>query len=76
MIPQGYTHMMYVEFDDGEVLYYKPHTVSLLELNDVRNMQRVTLPKDAIELRNSNKDCPNLYWGLPWNDENQTDLRC
>jgi hypothetical protein len=63
MIPKNYCHMMYVEFDCGETLYYKPHTFSLLELNDVRNMMRVTLPKDAIELRNANVDCPNLYYG-------------
>lgn len=75
MLPQGYTSMMYVEFDDGEVMYYKPHTVSLLSLGVVKNMRRVQLPKDAIELRNSNVDCPNIYWGLPWNDENQGDLR-
>jgi hypothetical protein len=55
--------MMYCEFDDGEVLYYKPHTFSLLEFLDVKNLYRVELPKNAIELRNSNKDCPNMYWG-------------
>jgi hypothetical protein len=76
MIPANYCHMMYVEFDDGETLYYKPHTVSLLELNDVRNMMRVTLPKDAIELRNSNKDCPNIYWGYPCGNEPEGDLVC
>lgn len=66
MIPKDYISMMYCEFDDGEVLYYKPHTVSILELLDVRQLYRVELPKDAIELRNSNKDCPNMYWGYGW----------
>jgi hypothetical protein len=66
MIPKDYISMMYCEFDDGEVLYYKPHTVSLLEFLDVRQLYRVELPKDAIELRNSNKDCPNMYWGYGW----------
>jgi hypothetical protein len=63
MIPKDYISMMYCEFDDGEVLYYKPHTFSLLEFLDVKNLYRVELPKNAIELRNSNKDCPNMYWG-------------
>jgi hypothetical protein len=63
MIPKDHVSMMYCEFDDGEVLYYKPHTVSILEMLDIKNLYRVVLPKDAIELRNSNKDCPNMYWG-------------
>lgn len=63
MIPNGYVSMMYCEFDDGQTMYYKPHTVSLLEILDVKNLYRVQLPKDAIELRNSNVDAPNMYWG-------------
>ena len=63
MLPKGYVHMMYVKFDDGETMYYKPHTVSLIDICTVKDMCRVSLPKDAIELRGSNVDAPNIYWG-------------
>ena len=65
MIPKDYVSMMYVKFDDGETMYYKPHTFSMLDICSVKDMHRVSLPKDAVELRNSNKDCPNIYWGYP-----------
>ena len=74
MMPEGYISMMYCEFDDGEVLYYKPHTVSLIDICAVKNFHRVNLPKDAIELRNSNKDCPNIYWGYPCGNEPEGSL--
>lgn len=63
MIPKNYCHMMYCKFDDGEVMYYKPHSFSLLDMLSVNTLMRVSLPKDAIELRGSNVDCPNMYWG-------------
>jgi hypothetical protein len=59
---ENYVHMMYVRFDDDEVLYFKPHTFSLLDLNTVVDYYRVDLPKDAIELRGSNVGAPNMYW--------------
>ena len=66
MLPKDYIHMMYVKFDCGETMYFKPHTFSMLDIcNSVTDMYRVSLPKDAIELKNSNKDCPNIYWGFP-----------
>ena len=74
MLPKDYIHMMYVKFDDGETMYYKPHTFSMLDICSVKDMCRVTLPKDAIELRNSNKDCPNIYWGYPCGNEPEGDL--
>ena len=74
MRPEGYVHMMYCEFDDGEVMYYKPHTFSLIDICEVKNLHRVDLPKDAIELRNTNVDCPNIYWGYPCGSEPEGDL--
>ena len=62
MIPEGYCHMMYVKFVDGEVLYFKPHTFRILDMLTVDHMFRTTLPKDAIELRGANVDAPNMYW--------------
>ena len=60
--PENYVHMMYVRFDDGEVLYFKPHTFSLLDLNTVVDYYRVALPKGGMELRESNVGGPNTYW--------------
>lgn len=62
MLPKDYIHMMYCEFDDGEVMYYKPHSFSLLDILSVKNLCRVSLPKDAIELKGANVDAPNMYW--------------
>ena len=36
-----------------------PYTIGEYLSDDIR----VSLPKDAIELRGSNVDCPNMYWG-------------
>jgi hypothetical protein len=60
---ENYTHMMYVKFDDGETLYFKPHTFSVLDSSTVVDYYRVDVPKDGIELRGSNVDAPNVYWG-------------
>ena len=58
MMPKNYTPVMYVEFDCGETLYYEPHSFMLLteQFSKVKNWERISLPVDAIELRNSNKE--------------------
>lgn len=74
MMPEGYIHMMYVKFVNGETMYFKPHTFSMLDMSSVDHMFRTSLPKDAPELKGSNKDCPNIYWGYPWDSEPEGDL--
>lgn len=56
MNPKGYIPVMYVEFDCGETLYYEPHSFMLLteQFTKVKNWERIMLPENAIELRNSN----------------------
>ena len=54
-MPENYTRVMYCKFDDGEVLYFKPFSFSLLHdqlINRVLDYYSVYLPEDAIELRN------------------------
>jgi len=53
MFPENYIPMMYLEFDDGDVLYYEPFSFCLLseQFRQVKQWERIMLPKDAIELR-------------------------
>lgn len=51
MIPANYVRFMYIKFNDGETVYVKPHTWSVLDLNNVVDYYSVYLPEDAIELR-------------------------
>jgi hypothetical protein len=56
MNPKNYVPVMYIEFDCGETLYYQPHSFMLLteQFTKVKNWERIMLPENAIELRNSN----------------------
>ena len=54
-MPENYTRVMYIKFDDGEIMYHKPFEFSLLHdqlINRVLDYYSVYLPEDAIELRN------------------------
>ena len=52
MLPDNYVRVMYVKFDDGEVMYHRPHHFRILDLLSVVDYYSVYLPNDAFELRN------------------------
>ena len=53
-MPANYTRVMYIKFDDGEIMYHKPFEFSLLheQWTNVWDYYSIYLPEDAIELRN------------------------
>lgn len=53
-MPENYTRVMYVKFDDGETMYFRPFSFSLLHdqmINHVIDYYSIYLPEDAFELR-------------------------
>lgn len=59
------TAVMRLEFDDGEVLYYKPHAFQLLtdQFDRVENWERLVVPVDSYEARQAG--C-SLFDNLKW----------
>ena len=52
-MPANYTRVMYLKFDDGEIIYHRPFEFSLLheQWQNVCDYYSVYVPEDAIELR-------------------------
>ena len=55
-IPENYIRLMYVKFDDGEVMYHRPHFFRVLDLLTVSDYYSVYVPADGYEARMANYD--------------------
>ena len=51
MMPDNYIRLMYVRFDDGEVMYHRPHYFRILDLLKVTDYYSVYVPNDGYEAR-------------------------
>jgi hypothetical protein len=51
MMPDNYIRLMYVRFDDGEVMYHRPHYFRVLDLLKVTDYYSVYVPNDGYEAR-------------------------
>lgn len=50
-LPQDYIRLMYVRFQDGEVMYHVPHEFRILDLLSVTDYYSVYVPKDGYEAK-------------------------
>lgn len=51
MMPDNYVRLMYVRFNDGEVMYHRPHMFRVLDLLDVSDYYSVYVPADSYEAK-------------------------